>query len=1110
MMIATHCPTAEQLQAFSLGRLSEHESDTFLDHIRDCKTCQSHLETVADDQDSLVAALRSPDDSAPYDAEPGCQTALAKALAALALADAGEIGNEAAGNTEPPLPIRIGEYEIVRPLGRGGMGSVFLARHTKLGREVAVKLLAGHRLADPRMRQRFEAEMRAIGRLSHPNIVAAHDARDVDGTAVLVTEYIDGLDLGQLVERRGPLAIADACEIVRQVAVALAYTSGQGFVHRDIKPSNIMLSQRGDVKLLDLGLARWQWDEVEQTGMTATGQALGTADYVAPEQVTDSRRVDVRADIYSLGCTLFKLLCGTAPFAAAEHATAFAKMTAHVSTRPPSLAQHVPAAPAGLVKLVDAMLAKDPAKRPQTPSAVAEQLAAYCSGADLPRLAAAAAAAEKPSATSPEVVSRAPHRTQPLLRRPVPLLVAIAAGLFGVLLGFAMGIVITITKPDGSKVTLAVPDGSDIDIRDVPAGGDTTGAVEQGAVGLPIKGQTPAGAVEPLVFAILVEPSEVDAAARQAAEQQLKESTSTGPVSTDIGTWYPVSGDWDAPITMTHNDQRYTLASHDRERMIGWEESRPYLSIGSGTGGDDQEVVLKLEFSGPLATRVQELTRSNLHRHLAVIVDGRVITAPKIMSELGSSAHITGNFTAEDIRRIDRLRRTGFFDLWSAPKETVMQTDRLGRQVDSSGQLVDGLGRPIDSSGRLLTQPPATTSATSDDARGSVARDAGTPEHNAQAAAQLQGVWRLIRVTVGGNNMDKVATSVMAFDGRKYYVCDPDFPVGGGTFSVSHKGQHPSIDFHDQMIRNESLPVMRAIYRINVDGRLEIHSDQAPLAALPSNFDVSDPAPTLAASVLERIGDLPRSPEEARALAGDQDPKLAQALLTLVKALQTPPEKLAFPTLDQMAAVNMQKTSAANLKQIGLAFHNFHDMHGNLPGSSNESEGAGNVADGQKIYPFSWRVALLPYLREDELYKQYRFDEPWDSEHNQTLLSKMPRVYQSPYIDLVEPQPVGYTHYQGLVGPQTALGDSDGESFHTFTDGTSPTLLIVESQASVPWTQPQDLRFEKPEDAQRIKPFEDQPLNFLTADAATHSMDPVDYEKLAKLITRNGGESVKP
>src|SRR5690606_20174386 len=157
---------------------------------RGCETCQSQLETVSDEQDSLVAALRSPDEHAQYEVEPACQTALAKALGALALAGEGAVHGDAAGGDERQhLPERIGEYEIVRPLGRGGMGSVFLARHTKLGREVAVKLLAGHRLADPRMRQRFEAEMRAIGRLSHPNIVAAHDARDVDGTAVLVTEY---------------------------------------------------------------------------------------------------------------------------------------------------------------------------------------------------------------------------------------------------------------------------------------------------------------------------------------------------------------------------------------------------------------------------------------------------------------------------------------------------------------------------------------------------------------------------------------------------------------------------------------------------------------------------------------------------------------------------------------------------------------------------------------------------------------------------------------------------------------------------------------------------------------------------------------------------------
>ncbi len=996
-----------------------------------------------------------------------------QSVGALALAGEDAVGGEMfAGDKLQHLPERIGEYEIVRPLGRGGMGSVFLARHTKLGREVAVKLLAGHRLADPRMRQRFEAEMRAIGRLSHPNIVAAHDARDVDGTAVLVTEYIDGLDLGQLVERHGPLAVADACEIIRQVAVALAYTSVQGFVHRDVKPSNIMLSRRGEVKLLDLGLARWQWDEVEQTGMTATGQAMGTADYVAPEQVTDSRSVDVRADIYSLGCTMFKLLSGTAPFAAAQHATAFAKMTAHVSTRPPSLAQHVPTAPAGLVKLVDAMLAKDPAKRPQTPQTIAEQLAAYCAGADLPQLAADAAAAEKSPAASPAVVSTAPHRTQPLRRRTVPLTVAIAAGLLGVLVGFAMGIVITITKPDGSKVTLTVPDGSDIDIRNQDDAGPATSAAQA----MPLDfDQAAAATVQPrpvsptpLALAIVIEPGDLSEERLAAAERALMEAIDQAPVTTDVGTWYVVAPEVDVPIVVTHQGTRYTLVRHDPAGMISWEETRQNLGMQMGghqlgTQMTDHQS-LQLIFSEALEPRVRALTSTNLQRRLAFILRDRVVIAPKIMNELRTSAQISGKFTREEI---EYLR---------------------------------------DSLNGLVNPPPATSPATFD-IESEPAAPVVLPESEVQAAAQLQGVWRLVRVRFDGRTITDLPPTVMAFSEGTYYVCDPNFPVGGGAFSVSRDGQLQTIDMHDQMIRERNQPLTRSIYRLNADGRLEIHSNQAQPSQRPTGWALNAPSSPMSVSVLERLGDLPQSAEEARALAGDQDPKLAQALLTLVKALQTPPEKLAFPTLDQMAAVNMQKTSAANLKQIGIGFHKFHDELGKFPGSSNDSVGSPPDAAGKKIYPFSWRVALLPYLGEDELYQQYRFDEPWDSDHNKTLLAKMPSVYQGPLGDSVEQvRPIGETHYQGFVGPQTALG----ASFRTITDGTTPTLLVVESQAAVPWTQPQDLRFEKPEDAQRVKPFEGQPLSFLTADGAARSMDPVDYEKLAKLITRNGGEPVEP
>ena len=177
---------------------------------------------------------------------------------------------------------------------------------------VAIKVIANHRRWDERTQNRFATEMKNIGGLNHPNIVVAHDAREVDGLAVLVTEFIDGMDASEIVKRTGPLSVADASRIVQSVCKALEYIDSQGLIHRDIKPSNIMIDKSGSVKLLDLGLARLQSDGDGE--FTATGQAVGTADYVSPEQINDGHNLDARTDIYGLGCTFYKLLCGQAPF----------------------------------------------------------------------------------------------------------------------------------------------------------------------------------------------------------------------------------------------------------------------------------------------------------------------------------------------------------------------------------------------------------------------------------------------------------------------------------------------------------------------------------------------------------------------------------------------------------------------------------------------------------------------------------------------------------------------------------------------------------------------------------------------------------------------------
>jgi len=296
----------------------------------------------------------------------------------------------------PPLPGlsvshaanlgQLGEYRLVEKLGQGGMGVVYKAVHTELDRVVAVKVLPAGRLNDEDSIARFHREIRAIGRLDHPHIVRAYDARRIGETHFLVMEFVAGPDWEQLLGQHGPLDVADACELGRQAALGLQHAHEHGLVHRDIKPSNLMLTRDGQVKILDLGLARILSTTASQA-LTISGQMMGTPDYLAPEQACDSRDVDVRADLYSLGCTLYKLLAGRAPFEDPGHATLSAKLRAHERESPPPLTAFRRDLPRGLVAVVERLLAKNPAHRYDTPGEVAAALAPWTAGSRLPALA---------------------------------------------------------------------------------------------------------------------------------------------------------------------------------------------------------------------------------------------------------------------------------------------------------------------------------------------------------------------------------------------------------------------------------------------------------------------------------------------------------------------------------------------------------------------------------------------------------------------------------------------------------------------------------------------------------------------------------------------------
>ena len=274
-------------------------------------------------------------------------------------------------------------------LGEGGMGTVYKALHTELDRLVAIKVMRRSQLDEDWAVARFRREIKAVGQLDHPNIVRAHDARAIADTHFLVMEYVDGLDLHELVKRCGPLPVADACELVRQAALGLQCAHEHGLVHRDIKPSNLMLNRQGQVKILDLGLARLQTAGLAGE-TTAVGQMMGTPDYMAPEQASDSHAVDIRADIYSLGCTLYKLLTGNAPFGGPQYQSLLAKMTAHRDRAPPSVRQFRDDVPEELLAVLDRMLAKSPEQRFATPAEVADALQPFSQGSDLGKLLAKA------------------------------------------------------------------------------------------------------------------------------------------------------------------------------------------------------------------------------------------------------------------------------------------------------------------------------------------------------------------------------------------------------------------------------------------------------------------------------------------------------------------------------------------------------------------------------------------------------------------------------------------------------------------------------------------------------------------------------------------------
>ena len=362
------CSRNKDLQNWLEGTIPLAAAEHLFTHLDRCPHCQAKLQTLSEASKTLVDGLCRPWAGDTLLTEPQFQEAVARAKA---IGSSTFHPDSAVTELAPVISGELGEYRILEKLAEGGMGTVYKAVHTRLDRTVALKVLPSDGRANERTYARFEREIKAVASLDHFHIVRALDAREIDGTFCLVLEYIDGIDLAKLVRQRGPLPVGEACQLICQAATGLQHAHEHDLIHRDVKPSNLMVDSQGQLKILDLGLARWRLDETGCGDVTRIGQTMGTAEYMAPEQASDSHSVDQCADIYGLGCTLHYLLTGRPPYPGNSE---FRILTSHHQSPIPSLRATRQDVPKPLDQVFRRMLAKTPAGRQASMREVIEEL----------------------------------------------------------------------------------------------------------------------------------------------------------------------------------------------------------------------------------------------------------------------------------------------------------------------------------------------------------------------------------------------------------------------------------------------------------------------------------------------------------------------------------------------------------------------------------------------------------------------------------------------------------------------------------------------------------------------------------------------------------------
>ena len=490
--------------------------------------------------------------------------------------------NMALGDTHQPpardgqeldvdFPRDFGSYVLLEKLGAGGMGEVYKAEHRRMERVVAVKTLHSKALDSPEAVERFHREVKAAGKLSHPNVVTAHDAGDVEGVHFLAMEYVDGGDLHWLVDRGGRLAVEQAVDYVIQAARGLEYAHRKNVIHRDVKPANLLLDREGTVKVLDLGLARLEIpvspdDPTGSGSLTQFGQIMGTIDYMSPEQALNTKRASAPADVYSTGCTLFYLLTGQTVYGGE---TPMERIVAHREDPIPSLSEVREDVPEALDAVFQQMVAKKPEDRQASMSQVIEQFESCIPAEareagpwpfpppDEPGTEMGGSSSEAPAedettdlatvgraedsslemmpridATS-DLSDRIRRKTSPRRKRKVLVTTLVAAALTVVV----FGIVIKIQTRDGTLVLGVSEPGAKIEVLDEAGSVEISRRGERGPLRISVDPGTHRLRVEKKGFAIYTDEFTIDPGGTQELSARLE------PLARDVAsTQYPTAG----------------------------------------------------------------------------------------------------------------------------------------------------------------------------------------------------------------------------------------------------------------------------------------------------------------------------------------------------------------------------------------------------------------------------------------------------------------------------------------------------------------------------------------------------------------------------------------